>query len=256
MTRVVVLCWLYRLLACGLVAAPVAGLVGEQVATVGTDAVLWEPGGLWLTEVGRWLEPTWRPPARRSGMVAVAVAAGWLLVLAGLVAEATGSRRPWRDGVSRGGSMLLFAGLGLLLQAVVLVGGALATLHAATGRLAAVALVGTWWVAVSAFVDVARVARFSTEDAWAALDHAARVLARSPRLWWAGAWRWGLAMACLAAGLAGAQSVAASGGAVWGGAAMPALGLLGWTVLRASWLRAIGGALKLAFPLRTPASMH
>ncbi len=90
----VALCFAYRLVFAALLAVPISLAVGALVgAHPRGDAVLFEPGGVWLAEAARLLRPLLASFVGYGGGLALLATIGWLLPLAALIASLGGDCR-------------------------------------------------------------------------------------------------------------------------------------------------------------------
>ena len=263
-TSAVAACYLYRAGVGLLAAAPLSLAFGAVVGGHPRgDAVLWEPGGVWLVESLRLVRPALGAALAYGGVVAVLAAFGWLLPLGVLIASLSSGRPNLRACLQRTaarlGTLALLLGLTWLLQAVVIVLTVVVSQLIAQGD-APVDLalrLGVWGLgagicwAAACLQDLARIGCIHGDcGLWDSGARALLALRRSGlALGWAAAWRTAIALGALVGAL--------GAGVVWArGDQLAALVLLHqavivWFVwLRAAWLQQ--AARRLASPWSPP----
>jgi hypothetical protein len=274
--RAVVLVWLVRLLSAWVVASPLTRLLGSFGASHHPrgDAILFEPGGVWLGEALRLSRPFVLSELRGSAFVCVALCFVALVPLAALL-EALNDREPLplSDVVGRGfgrlGSFGLLAGITLAIQGAAL---ALALLGAGALRqrllssvderasdlwaLGVIVLGVLVVLLVGVFQDLCRAAIVRDDAGLLAAVRRASSVARHQGAASFGAWAAtalvGLGAILLAARLVASLDVARSGQwRVVAVAVVHQLTVVGLIVLRATWL---ARALALISEAATPAS--
>lgn len=256
MTRGLIACVAYRALSGWLLAGPLALSVGAVLAHHPRgDAALFEPGGLWLLETARHLAPQLSGLALSAGVLSLLVAFGGLFPLSLLLAEIAGHRG--RDALAaagaRLGSLLLFLGAFLFLEALILASTLFSARAGGPSAVGAFAFGGALIFILGGVHDAMRVVRFhGVESAPAALTTAATLL-RRPRLWWSYAWRSLVALAALVSSVVTAQLLAPTSA----GAAIlaPQLGVIGYVGARAWWLVVLSRAARI-LTLPAPPPMH
>jgi hypothetical protein len=244
-------CYLYRaasgLLATAPLAVAFAAVVGAHPRG---DALLWEPGGVWLVESLRLLGPALGPALGYGGVLVLLAAFGWLLPLGALIVSLAPGRPRARvclgQAAARLGTMSLLWGLTLLAQAALLVLTAVLSALVAEGESPAQLLLrlGVWLLGLSLCAvlacteDLARVVCLQRDAGlWDAVAQALGTLGRHPlALAWAAGWRSALGLGLLAGALAL--------GVAWARpdellpmVLLHQLAILCFVWLRASWLR-------------------
>lgn len=253
MTRVLLLVTAYRWLAAMVATAPFAVVLAEPVRFHPRgDAVLFEPGGMWLVEAGRQVGSMMGGVVATGGLVSLLLMLGWSLPLGALVAVGQGSRggRAWAEAANRWTTLVLYQGAAMLLSTLIVLGlGVLGSpphthrfgqwVRPAVVMTLAFALV---W-ALTVVLDAARMRRFTDRDGpLSALYEGGTMLVRRRSLWFAAAWRTALAVVVTLGSLMAVHAMATVGAP---GAALflvHAVAVLAYVGLRVSWFTCLAEA--------------
>ena len=243
------------------VALSVASVTGEHPQS---DAVLWQPGGVWLLETARQLGGRLVADTLAGLVAMLALAFGWLLFLAALIAHVGDRRRPaselMRRAADRFAPLTLLMGITWVGQAIALVGAVWLGRHFATpdpsgDQLRLVVLAGglllTGLMAIGH--DAARVVCVQERPgAWDLVNRTFELLFIRPRgLLVAALWRAGVAwIALLAAAGAASTMLAGEGLGLLSALVLQGVAIGCFVALRASWFTWLTEARRSLPPLR------
>lgn len=256
-------CYLYRAVTSAVVALPLGLVVGGVIgAHPRGDEALWDPGGVWLVEVGRLAQPALRGALVQGGAVTVLACFGWLLPLGALIASQAPSRPPPRACLKRAadklGPLALILGAFLVVQAgaalgLGMLGRALGGNGTRTsdvlGLLVPLSTLLVWWL-VGLLHDALRVIYVQRDLPWWESFNAAWELLRV-RPWaalGASAWRALAGVAVVVAVEALALAMSGIGGSLGLVVLLHQVGILLLVALRASWLGWLNAAFFSASP--------